>query len=304
MPELPSNLYEPIRYILALGGKRLRPVLTLLASEMFEGELKSALAPAIAIEIFHNFTLVHDDILDRAETRRGKLTVHKKWNENIAILAGDTMQYLAYNYFCEIEDKYLKQCLLLFNKTAIQICEGQQLDMDFETNSQVTTEDYLTMIKLKTAVLIAFSLKIGAIISGASADDSEAIYNFGLSIGEAFQLQDDLLDCYGDFTKFGKKIGNDILANKKTYLLITALNLSEPQQHKKISYLITNEIDEAEKINRMLTIYDSLNIKQLTEAKISECYEKANYFLAQINLPQTRKKNLENFVQKLLARNF
>ena len=219
----PYNLYEPIRYVLSIGGKRLRPTFALMACDLFGGNVNDAVYPACALEVYHNFTLLHDDIMDNADMRRGKPTVHKKWNENTAILSGDVMLSQAYEVMCRAEHSLLPSLLSVFNQTTIEVCEGQQYDMDFESRNDVSADEYIAMIRLKTAVLLAASLKIGAICAKASAKDADLIYEFGINVGLAFQLKDDWLDVYGDVKKFGKKIGGDICCNKKTYLLITAL---------------------------------------------------------------------------------
>ena len=223
----PTKLYAPIRYVLSIGGKRIRPVLCLMACELYDEKLEKAIQPALALEIFHNFTLLHDDIMDKAVKRRNMDCVHIKWDENVAILSGDAMQILSYQILNQISEDYHKDCLALFTKTAIEVCEGQQYDMDFETQEVVTIEEYMDMIRLKTAVLLAASLKMGAIIGGASHKDAELLYQFGIETGFAFQLKDDFLDVYGDTATFGKKIGGDIICNKKTFLLIQAMNKAD-----------------------------------------------------------------------------
>ena len=226
----PKGLYEPIEYILSLGGKRIRPVLMLMAYNLYKEDISSIYDPATGIEVYHNHTLLHDDLMDRSDMRRGKPTVHKVWNDNTAILSGDTMLILAFRYIAGCAPEHLKEVVDLFSLTALEICEGQQLDMEFESRSDVAEDEYIEMIRLKTAVLLAASLKIGAILAGASAADAENLYNFGMQIGVAFQLQDDLLDVYGDPEVFGKKIGGDILCNKKTYMLIKALERADGKQ--------------------------------------------------------------------------
>lgn len=305
LPEYPSNLYEPVKYILSIGGKRLRPVLLLLANQMFSGKIENAINQALGIEIFHNFTLLHDDIMDKSSMRRNQPTVHKKWNENIAILSGDTMMFLANQLISASDHKFLKQILDLFNKTALEVCEGQQLDMDFEERHDVTVDEYLEMIKLKTSVLIASSLKMGAITAGANSEDAENLYNFGLNIGLAFQLQDDLLDTYGDEKTFGKKIGNDIVANKKTFLLISALNLAERSDLSTLKNLISEKTtNNTDKIKNVIEIYNKLSIKQITEEKIDFYFKNSTKFFNKIKIDKNLKKELTDYVDKLSSRKF
>jgi len=234
----PRELYEPVKYILEIGGKRIRPSLVLAAYNLFKNDVETAINPALALEVFHNFTLLHDDIMDKADLRRNQQTVHKKWNENVAILSGDTMSIKAYELLSKIPAEFLSEVLQAFNKTALQVCEGQQLDMNFESRLDVSVEEYLEMIRLKTSVLIAVSLKIGAIMAGALRNDVHKLYDFGLNLGLAFQLQDDYLDAYGDVQAFGKKIGGDIVANKKTFLLIKALETSDKETSEVIYCII------------------------------------------------------------------
>ncbi len=242
----PKELYQPIQYSLDVGGKRIRPILVLAACKMFSDDIKSAIAPALAVEIFHNFTLLHDDIMDKADLRRNMPTVHKKWSENIAILSGDAMMIKAFEQIIKSPAQNLIPIVELFNKTAIEVCEGQQLDMNFETRETVTENEYIEMIRLKTSVLLAASLKIGALSGLASKSDADKLYNFGLNLGLAFQLQDDYLDVYGDQQKFGKKIGGDIVANKKTYLLIKAVELAGKEDQFTIAKLLTDHNIDAE----------------------------------------------------------
>ena len=245
----PDGLYAPVRYELSLGGKRVRPLLTLLACEMFAGDYRRALNAAVGLEVFHNFTLLHDDVMDKADVRRGKPTVHKVWNENTAILSGDAMEIIAFRYIARTEAPHTGAVVELFLKTALEICEGQQYDMEFERRDDVTEAEYIEMIRLKTAVLLGGALKIGAIIGGASETDADCIYRFGESLGLAFQLQDDWLDVYGDPARFGKKIGGDILNNKKTYMLINARQRVEGKDAEELSrWLSAAEYDPSEKI--------------------------------------------------------
>ena len=301
----PSELYEPISYTLSLGGKRLRPVLTLMACDFFDGKIKNAIYPAIGIEIFHNFTLLHDDIMDEAPIRRGKETVYKKWDSNIAILSGDVMFALAYKYITKADKQILPEVLSVFNQTAIQVCEGQQYDMNFETTKNVTIQDYLKMIRLKTAVLLGASLKIGAIIAEAGNHEKEEIYNFGLNIGLAFQLKDDLLDVFGNEQKFGKKTGNDIITNKKTFLYLKAFELAknEIQQLLKKHFGDT-QLENNKKIKVIKEIYEQLKIKEHTEKEIEHFYSKALKNLETINIKDERKAVLKAFAEKLMVRDY
>ena len=252
----PKSLYEPITYILSLGGKRIRPALVLMAYNLYREDVEKAIRPAIGLEVFHNFTLLHDDLMDQADKRRNKPTVHKVWNANTAILSGDAMLIAAYQLIGETAPEHLKEVLDLFTRTALEICGGQQYDMEFESRMDVSEEEYLEMIRLKTAVLLACSLKTGAILAGASREDAENLYRFGINIGLAFQLQDDLLDVYGDTRTFGKNIGGDILCNKKTFLLINALRRAEGEQKVQLEHWIARkDFDAAEKIAAVTNIY-------------------------------------------------
>lgn len=302
-PEQPSELYDPVRYILSIGGKRIRPALTLLACDMFAGSVDSALNPAIAIEIFHNFTLLHDDIMDRSELRRGNETVHIKWNENVAILSGDVMSILASRYMNEAPGAVLRNVNNVFHRTAMEVCEGQQMDMNFENKLMVEEREYLRMIELKTAVLIAASLKIGAMLGGAAEKDAEQLYDFGRDLGVAFQLQDDLLDAYGDPEAFGKKPGMDIVDNKKTILMITALKDAE-EEHKNslIKWLNVKEFDPEDKVKEVLGIFDSLNVKQKVEQIIQDYYKTSVESLDKLNTPKERKSELYAFASYLMER--
>lgn len=301
----PIELYEPIKYTFSHGGKRLRPALCLLACDMFEGNLDHAIDPAIGIEIFHNFTLIHDDIMDQAPLRRGKETVYKKWNQNVAILSGDTMMALAYDYIMKAPEFARVAVLSAFNKTAIEVCEGQQYDMNYETQETVTIPDYIEMIRLKTAVLLGASLKIGAIIAGADIENAEKIYSFGENIGIAFQLKDDLLDAFSDEKKFGKMKGGDILTNKKTYLYLKALEIAHGKNLDCLRKLFSKDvIDPDSKINGVIQIYEALNIQQLTEDEILKFYNKAMTCLDNIAIDFDRKTALIGFADQLYKRNF
>lgn len=293
----PSNLYEPIEYSMSVGGKRIRPLLCLMSSNLFSDQVEEAIKPAVGLETFHNFTLLHDDIMDKAEVRRSQPTVHKKWDENTAILSGDAMMIEAYDYFLGLSPNLLSSTFKIFNKTALEVCEGQQYDMDFETQSQVSEQEYLEMIRLKTAVLIAASLKVGAIIGGAKGKDSNNIYDFGIAMGLAFQLQDDYLDTFGDEATFGKKIGGDILENKKTFLLINALD----KDQAKIQALL--DINQAEeKVERVTEAYRELGIDQLTQEKILEYYHKALEALGKVEVEESKKQLLLDFLNQLKDR--
>ncbi|WP_159477177.1 polyprenyl synthetase family protein [Dyadobacter sp. 3J3] len=301
--ESPAELYEPIRYIMALGGKRFRPLLTLLAASIFTDDWKNALKPAIAIEVFHNFTLMHDDIMDKAPLRRGKLTVHEKWNANTAILSGDVMLIRAYDFLIDIKKENLRNVLVRFNQTAAEVCEGQQLDMNFETRWDVTEEEYLNMIRLKTSVLLGFALELGGIIGGADSEATKLLYEAGESMGIGFQLKDDLLDVYGDPEKFGKLVGGDIIANKKTFLLIEALTNAEGKTGEALNNWISAEnFDKDEKVAAVRGIYDTLGIRALTEQKISDYFAKGIDCLERLAVDPERKKSLLKFVYQLVER--
>ncbi len=304
----PKELFEPIEYILAIGGKRLRPALCLLACNLFSHEIEHAVKPALALETFHNFTLLHDDIMDKSDMRRGNATVHKKWNENTAILSGDAMMILAYQMLEGIENKYLAQILSIFNQTSLDVCIGQQLDMNFEQLSlqknEVPQSEYIEMISKKTSVLLAASLQMGAILGGASADQSEKLFQFGKNLGIAFQLQDDLLDVFGDEAVFGKKIGGDILANKKTFLLIKAYELIENKQvlNHWIQFFPEREDEKRKKIEGVREIYNSLKIKDLTEKEILFFFNNALAELENLDLDFNKKQVLKDFANHLLNR--
>lgn len=275
-PNSPKNLYEPIEYILSLGGKRIRPILFLLAHQIFNKDLSKAIKPSLAIEVFHNFTLLHDDIMDKAPLRRGCDTVHNKWNESIAILSGDAMLIQSYQYLSELPQKKLTQCLKIFNNTAIKVCEGQQYDMDFEAQTEVNMFSYLKMIEYKTAVLLGAALKMGAIIGGSNEKQADALYEFGRNIGIAFQLKDDLLDVFGNKNSFGKQIGGDIISRKKTCLYLMSLSLSEDEQIIELVNLYSSDsINDIEKVERIKSIYSSMNIKEHIDNLIDNYYSKA-----------------------------
>jgi len=302
----PKALYEPIAYTMHQGGKRLRPLLALLACDLFGGETEKVLYPALAVEVFHNFTLVHDDIMDKAPLRRGKETVYKKWNSDIAILSGDTMFALAYQYTLKTDTALIPGILQVFSKAAIEVCEGQQMDMEFETDSEVTLTDYLDMIRLKTAVLLGASLEIGALVASAKKQDVKAIYDFGIALGMAFQLKDDLLDVYGNQDDFGKVSGGDIAANKKTFLLLKALEIADKADHDQLTKLYNskNIIAEAEKISAVKAIYEKLEIKQAVEAAMEDYYQQAIRFLRNVDASEDKKEDLASFASFLYTRNY
>jgi geranylgeranyl diphosphate synthase type II len=303
IPDTPPELYEPVRYVLSMGGKRIRPALMLLACDLFNGAVEPALIPAMAIEVFHNFTLLHDDIMDKSELRRGKPTVHIKYDENIAILSGDVMSILASRLINQSPGVVLQMVHDIFTRTAMQVCEGQQFDMNFEDQLTVTEEEYLHMIELKTAVLIAASLKIGAILGGASEKDADDLYAFGRHLGIAFQLQDDLLDTFGDPALVGKKLGTDIADNKKTFLMIEALRKANPAQKEELtSWLKRKEFDWDEKVHAVTSLFNDLNVKDSTEAKIKEFYAESLENLKRVNRPEEQKTELYHFASFLMNR--
>lgn len=297
----PESLFEPISYILSLGGKRIRPALALMSHNLYREDVSTVIPVALAIEIFHNFTLLHDDLMDRADMRRGKPTVHIKWEDNTAVLSGDAMLIEAYKELAKTDIKYLKPVIDLFSATSTEICCGQQYDMEFERRMDVTIPEYLEMIRLKTAVLLACALKEGAIIADAPEEDGDNLYQFGINVGLGFQLRDDLLDVYGDATNFGKRIGGDILCNKKTYLLINAL--SDSGAIAELSKWINKkDYDEKEKIKAVTAIYDSLNLKQKTEELINEYYVKAISCLQKVAVDEDRKHELYKLAENLTSR--
>ena len=296
----PENLYSPIEYTMELGGKRIRPILLLISYQLFNDNFERAFSPAKAIELFHNFTLLHDDIMDKAPLRRGKITVHKKWNNNIAILSGDVMMIHAYQLLAQVESKYLKSILNIFNKAAIEVCEGQQWDMDFESKDDVPLIDYMQMIEFKTAVLLAASLKIGAVLADAKKKDQNHLYEFGLNMGIAFQLKDDLLDVFGTSKLFGKKIGGDILANKKTFLYLKALQISDLSTKLKLKKLYISENENDTKVEKVKKIFVDLNIKKHTLDLMKSYYIKAMKHLDAID--SDKKSQLIDFADKLMHR--
>jgi geranylgeranyl diphosphate synthase type II len=293
-PSNPSNLYDPLAYFLTLGGKRMRPIATLIAGDLFGVAIEKTKFAALSIELFHNFSLIHDDIMDKAPLRRGKETVHEKWNENIAILSGDVLFVKAYELLSKNDCKYLLPLLSCFNRTAIEVCEGQQLDMDFEQREDVTIDEYINMIRLKTSVLLGAAFEMGAIIGEASEENIKHIYNFGVNLGIAFQIQDDLLDLYGEAEKVGKQKGGDILADKKTILSILAKTAANEKQKEEL-ILIQNEADPSEKINRTLEIFDKLNVKEKCIEKMEEYNNKALNSIDFIKIDNSKEKLMTLF---------
>ncbi|MBN1339171.1 MAG: polyprenyl synthetase family protein [Bacteroidales bacterium] len=301
----PDKLYDPISYTLSLGGKRMRPLLTLMACDMFGGNPEDAIEAAIGLELFHNFTLLHDDIMDNAPLRRGRPTVHIKWNPNNAILSGDTMFALAYRCIANTSSRHLKKTLDLFTKTAIEVCEGQQYDMDFELRQDVTIPEYIEMIRLKTAVLPAAALKIGAIVAGANPMDAENIYRFGENIGIAFQLKDDLLDAFGAEELFGKVTGGDIAANKKTFLYLKSIEKANESDRKKLlEYYKTGSDDKDAKVRKVIEIYKKLDIEIITEKEIEQYYQASLGFLNRIPEKTGDKSILYGFIESLMNRDY
>ena len=299
----PKSLYEPIEYILSLGGKRIRPALVLMACNLYKEEVDAAIKPALGLEVFHNFTLLHDDLMDEADKRRNKPTVHKVWNANTAILSGDAMLIAAYQLIEETAPESLNEILHLFTATALEICGGQQYDMEFESRTDVSEAEYIEMIRLKTAVLLACALKMGAIVGNAPKEDAEALYQFGIHIGLAFQLQDDLLDVYGDTATFGKNIGGDILCNKKTFLLINALRLASEQQRAILNdWIHKKEFDPAEKIAAVTAIYNQLHLKELSEEKIHTYYISAMEYLNSLQVAPEKLTILKEISARLMNR--
>jgi geranylgeranyl diphosphate synthase type II len=299
----PQNLYLPVKYILSFGGKRIRPALMLMACNLYGEDVDKALKPAIGMEIFHNFTLLHDDLMDMADKRRNQLTVHKKWNANTAILSGDAMLIMSYQFIGETTPSLLKPVLDLFSQTALEIFEGQQYDMDFESLQQVSEEEYLEMIRLKTAVLLACCLKSGALIGGASEEDAGILYQFGIYLGLAFQLQDDLLDTFGDPQTFGKNIGGDILCNKKTFLLIQTMKRASGQQKELIrAFQSDTNCSPEEKISAIRSVYESLGVRELTNEKIQYYFNLAVSELSKLKLPSECLQTLHTTLDLLIGR--
>ena len=299
----PKSLYDPIKYVLSLGGKRIRPVLMLLGYNLWKDDPERILMPAVAVETYHNYTLLHDDLMDNADKRRGHDTVHKKWDANTAILSGDAMLVVAYQRLATVDQTKLKPVLDLFTETALEIDEGQQFDIDFENRSDVKEEEYIEMIRLKTSVLLACALKIGAILANAPVTDAEALYKFGEQLGLAFQLQDDLLDVYGDTKVFGKEIGGDIMCNKKTFMLINAFNRANDAQLKERQKWCSGEkFDRKEKVAAVTHLYDEIGIRQLCEAKIEYYFEESKKWLDKVSVPEERKAHLRAYVNQMMKR--
>ena len=301
----PVSLYEPIRYVLSMGGKRMRPVLMLLAYNLFKDDPQSILSSACALETYHNYTLLHDDLMDNADLRRGHETVHKKWDANTAILSGDSMLVLAYKLMADCRQDKLKEVLDIFTETALEIGEGQQYDMDFENRMDVREDEYIEMIRLKTSVLLACALKIGAVLADAGAADADRLYSFGEKIGLAFQLQDDFLDVYGDTKVFGKAIGGDIVSNKKTYMLINAfLRADEEQKAELTRWVEAKEFDEQEKIAAVTRLYNAIGIDRLAERKIESYFNEGLKCLDAVSIDADRKQMLVEYVYKLMKRKY
>jgi geranylgeranyl diphosphate synthase type II len=296
----PNELYDPMNYMIQLGGKRLRPVTTLLAAQLFSVEVSKALPAAKAIEVFHNFTLIHDDIMDKAPLRRGKETVHEKWNDNIAILSGDTLLIEVYNHFLEGDYNNLSDMLKVFNQIAIEVCEGQQLDMNFEIREDVTIDEYINMIRLKTSVLVGGSFKIGALVANAKESDATLIYEFGENLGIAFQLKDDYLDCFGDPEKFGKQVGGDIISNKKTFMMLKALEIDTSGELQKS--INQKDFNSNEKIAFVKNLYKKLKVDKLAFDLMDEFYQKAIQSLKKIDSNQFSKNQILQFAEDLMQR--
>lgn len=301
----PRHLYEPIEYVLSLGGKRIRPTLMLLAYNLYREHPEDILMPACGIETYHNYTLLHDDLMDQADLRRGHETVHKRWDANTAILSGDSMLVLAYQRMAQCSPDKLKEVIDLFTQTALEIGEGQQYDMDFEKRDDVTEDEYIEMIRLKTSVLLACALKIGAILGDASAEDADNLYRFGETIGLAFQLQDDFLDVYGDSKVFGKAIGGDIVSNKKTYMLINAFNRANAQQRAELErWTQLKDFDRQEKIDAVTALYNDMGINRLAQDKMATYYEESKKYLAAVQVPTEKKRELTAYAQQMMKRTY
>ena len=301
-PEEPVRLYAPIKYGLEMGGKRIRPTLLMLAYNLYAEDIERALMPAMAVEIFHNFTLLHDDIMDNAAVRRGRPSVHAKWGANVAILSGDAMLILAYSYLQRTNSERLSAIFERFNKMAAEVCEGQQFDMDFETQQKVSVVDYMRMIELKTAALLAGSAIIGALLAGASDHDCQHLYNFAREVGLAFQLQDDLLDSYGD-ERLGKKIGGDILEGKKTILMIEAFSRASEEQREVLRTThLRKDLSDAEKISKIKALYDELGVPERVEQQIAQKFQKALSILDTLEVPMERTVELRRYAENLIGR--
>lgn len=297
----PVSLYEPINYFLSIGGKRIRPILVMLAAELFENKNKNTIYQALAVELFHNFTLIHDDIMDNAPKRRGLPTVHEKWNLSQGILSGDVLLIVAYQYLINSKSQYIHSLMAAFNKMAIEVCEGQQMDMDFENRGDVQIEEYINMIRLKTSVLLGCALEIGAIVSGANEQNRNHLYNFGVNIGIAFQIQDDILDVYGDASKFGKQVGGDIISNKKTFLYLSARKLASTDQQMLFESQKSNN-NHQEKVEIIRSIYDDLNVRALAHKKMEDYFSIAMKHLNDVSVPSENKQKLIALSQYLINR--
>ena len=299
----PASLYEPVQYVLSLGGKRIRPVLMLMGYNLWKDQPSDILMPAVGLETYHNYTLLHDDLMDNADMRRGHETVHRRWDANKAILSGDSMLVLSYQRMQQVPADKLPAVMELFTETALEIGEGQEYDMAFETRDDVTEEEYIEMIRLKTSVLLACALKIGALLADAPLEDAERLYRFGEQVGLAFQLQDDLLDVYGDPAVFGKAIGGDITANKKTYMLINAVNRADSRQRAELDrWIAARDFDRQEKVAAVTRLYDEIGIRQLCEEKINYYFELARHTLDEVCVPEERKQPLRQYMEELLHR--
>lgn len=300
----PASLYAPIKYVLSMGGKRIRPTLMLLAYNLFKDDPEKILSSACALETYHNYTLLHDDLMDNADVRRGQPTVHKKWNANLAVLSGDSMLVLAYQRMIEC-DSHLAEVLRLFTETALEIGEGQQMDMEFETRNDVCEEEYIEMIRLKTSVLLACAMKIGALLADAPADDADNLYRFGEKIGLAFQLQDDYLDVYGDPAVFGKAIGGDIVSNKKTYMLINAFNRTDNAQRAELErWIRATDFDRQEKVKAVTGLYDEMGIDRLAQQKIAGYFNESKTYLDRVGVSDERKSELMRYAQRMMKRRY
>ncbi|MDE6214967.1 polyprenyl synthetase family protein [Bacteroides sp.] len=300
----PQGLYDPITYVLSMGGKRIRPVLMLMAYNLYKDDVARIFDVATGIEVYHNYTLLHDDLMDKADRRRGKETVHKVWGDNAAILSGDAMLVLAYQFMAKCPEEHLKEVMDVFSLTALEICEGQQLDMEFERRKDVKEEEYLEMIRLKTSVLLAASLKIGALLGGASPEDANRLYDFGMNLGVAFQLKDDFLDVYGDPAVFGKNIGGDILCNKKTYMLIKAFEHAADSQRGELDGWVDAEsFNPIEKIAAVTNLYNQIGVRKLCEEKMQEYCERAAGSLAAVCVSDEKKAGLKELMESLMHRN-
>ena len=301
----PFSLYEPIKYVLSMGGKRIRPILMLLSYNLFKEDPEKILMNAIALETYHNYTLLHDDLMDQADLRRGHQTVHKKWDANTAILSGDSMLVLAYDRMAQCDGKHLPEVLRLFTTTALEIGEGQQYDMEFEHRNDVKEEEYIEMIRLKTSVLLACALKIGAVLADASPEDADNLYRFGEQIGLAFQLQDDYLDVYGDTEVFGKEIGGDIVSNKKTFMLINAFNHANAEQLKELQHWVNaKDFDRKEKVEAVTRLYNEIGIDKMAQDKIAYYFGQSERYLDAVQVEASRKEELRRYAQNMMKRQY